>query len=44
MKVIIVEDELAASDNLAYLLTKIDPNIEIVTVLDTVKAAVDFFQ
>ncbi|HAI37689.1 MAG TPA: DNA-binding response regulator, partial [Maribacter sp.] len=43
MKVIIVEDELAASDNLAYLLTKIDPNIEIVTVLDTVKAAVDFF-
>jgi len=43
MKVIIVEDELAASDNLAYLLTKIDPNIEIVKVLDTVKAAVDFF-
>lgn len=43
MKVIIVEDELAASDNLAYLLTKIDPNIEIVKVLDTVKVAIDLF-
>lgn len=43
MKVIIVEDELAASDNLSYLLTKIDPDIEVIQILDTVKATVDFF-
>lgn len=43
MNVIIVEDELAASDNLSYLLTKINPTIAIISVLDTVKAAVDFF-
>tara|TARA_R110000765_G_C18915118_1_gene605299 strand:- start:330 stop:1091 length:762 start_codon:yes stop_codon:yes gene_type:complete len=43
MKVIIVEDELAASDNLSYLLTKIDPDIEVIQILDTVKATVDYF-
>ncbi|HDZ04998.1 hypothetical protein LCGC14_0080590 [marine sediment metagenome] len=43
MKVIIVEDELAASDNLSYLLTKIDPEIEVIQILDTVKATVDYF-
>ncbi|WP_291965695.1 LytR/AlgR family response regulator transcription factor [Maribacter sp.] len=43
MKVILVEDELAASDNLTYLLTKINPGIEVIAVLDTVKSAVDYF-
>lgn len=43
MKVIIVEDELAACDNLSYLLTKINADIEVVQVLDTVKATVDYF-
>ena len=43
MKVIIVEDELAASDNLSYLLTKINADIEVIRVLDTVKATVDYF-
>ncbi|MDC9723819.1 MAG: LytTR family DNA-binding domain-containing protein [Urechidicola sp.] len=43
MKVIIVEDEIAASENLAYLLNEIDSAIEIVTVLDSVKNAVNYF-
>ncbi|MDO1512277.1 LytTR family DNA-binding domain-containing protein [Maribacter confluentis] len=43
MKVIIVEDELAASDNLSYLLTKIDPEIEVIATLDTVTATVAYF-
>jgi two-component system response regulator LytT len=43
MKVIIVEDELAACDNLSYLLTKINADIEVIQVLDTVKATVDYF-
>lgn len=43
MKVIIVEDELAASDNLSYLLTRINADIEVIQVLDTVKATVDYF-
>lgn len=43
MKIVIVEDELAASDNLTYLLNRIDPTIEVVAIFDTVKAAVDYF-
>ena len=43
MNVIIVEDELAASENLSYLLTKINPSIEVIAVLDTVTATVDYF-
>ena len=43
MKVVIVEDELAASDNLKYLLNAIDPDIEVVTVLDTVKSCIAYF-
>ncbi len=43
MKVLIVEDELAASENLAYLLHSINKNIEVVQVLDSVKSSVDFF-
>ncbi len=43
MKVLIVEDEIAASDNLKYLLNAIDPDIEVVTVLDTVKSCIAYF-
>ena len=42
MKVIIVEDELAASENLAYLLHSINGDIEILKVLDSVKSSVAF--
>ncbi len=43
MKAIIVEDEIAASENLAFLLHSIDPTIEILKVLDSVKSAIDYF-
>ncbi len=43
MKVIIVEDELAASENLAYLLQSIDNDIEVEKVLESVKDALEFF-
>lgn len=43
MKVVIVEDEIAASDNLRYLLKKINPTIEVICVLDSVRACVEFF-
>ncbi len=43
MKVVIVEDELSASEQLTYLINKIDSSIEILTVLDSVKSAIDYF-
>lgn len=43
MKVVIVEDEIAASENLAYLINDIDPSIEVLAVLDSVKSSVDYF-
>lgn len=43
MKVVIVEDELAASENLIFLLKRLNPAIEVVKVLDTVKSAISFF-
>ena len=43
MKVVIVEDELAASDNLTYQLHKIAPGTQIIKVLDSVRTAVKFF-
>lgn len=43
MNVVIVEDELAASDNLTYLLQHIDKTIKVVKVLDSVKASVAYF-
>lgn len=43
MKVIIVEDEISASENLTYLLNEIDASIEVVTVLDSVKSAIEYF-
>jgi DNA-binding LytR/AlgR family response regulator len=43
MKVVIVEDELAASENLMFMLKNIESNIEILAVLDSVKSAVKYF-
>lgn len=43
MNVVIIEDEIAASDNLTYLLKNIDPSIRVVTVLDSVSASVSYF-
>jgi DNA-binding LytR/AlgR family response regulator len=43
MKVLIIEDEIAASENLAYLLEKIDPTIQVVDVLDSVTSSVAYF-
>ena len=43
MNVVIVEDEIAASDNLAYLLRKLEPEVEVMDVLDSVQAAVAYF-
>ncbi len=43
MNVVIIEDELSASENLAYLLQRIDPSIQIVAVLESVKASVAYF-
>lgn len=43
MKVVIVEDEIAASENLTYLLQTIDPGIEVLKVLDSVASSVSYF-
>lgn len=43
MKVLIIEDEIAASENLTYLLKSIDASIEVVGVLDSVRASVSYF-
>lgn len=42
-RVIIVEDETAAVVNLRSMLLNIDPNIEIITTLESVDEAVEFF-
>ncbi len=43
MKVVIVEDEVAASEHLAYILKNIEDSIEILAVLDSVKESVAYF-
>lgn len=43
MKVVIVEDELAASENLAYILKNLQDKLEVLAVLDSVKTAIDYF-
>lgn len=43
MKIVIVEDELTASENLAYLLKKLKPEIEVLAVLDSVRASINYF-
>lgn len=43
MKVVIVEDERAASENLIYHLKRLEPAVEVLEVLDSVKSAVSYF-
>jgi len=43
MKVVIVEDEIAASDNLSYILRSINPEIDVIDVIDSVSDAISFF-
>ncbi len=44
MRVVIIEDETAAAQNLSAILRKLYPEIEIVTTIDTVVDSVDFFR
>ncbi len=44
MRVVIIEDETAAAQNLAAVLHKVCPDVEIVTTIDTVVDSVEFFQ
>ena len=43
MKVLIIEDEMAAAQNLQAILRNIDPNIEVVDTLDTIVSCIEFF-
>lgn len=43
MKVVIVEDEVAASEHLAFILKNIEDSIEVLAVLDSVKASIAYF-
>ncbi len=43
MRVVIVEDEVAASENLTFLLEALEPNLEVLQVLDSVEASVAYF-
>ena len=44
MRVVIIEDETAAALNLAAILRKVCPDVEIVETIDTVVDSVDFFR
>lgn len=44
IRVVIIEDETAAAQNLTAILKKIDSDIEIVTTIDTVVESVEFFR
>lgn len=44
MRVVIIEDETAAAHNLAAILHKVCPDVEIVETIDTVVDSVDFFR
>lgn len=44
MKVIIIEDEIAACENFIFLLQQINSKIEVVKTLDSVKSAIDYFK
>lgn len=43
MKVVIIEDEKTAAENLIYHLAQIDPLIEVDMVIDTVSGCIDYF-
>ncbi len=42
MKVLIIEDEISASTRLAKMLGKIDPGIEILSVIDSIEESINF--
>lgn len=44
MRVVIIEDETAAAQNLSSILRKVCPDIEIVATIDTVVDGIDFFR
>ena len=44
MKVIIIEDEVSASKRLAKMLAKIDPEIEILSVLDSIEDSINYLK
>lgn len=44
MRVVIIEDETAAAQNLAAILRKILPDVEVVATIDTVVDSVEFFR
>jgi len=44
MKVVIIEDEILASENLSYMLKEIDSNIEVLAVLDSVKSSIKYLE
>lgn len=44
MRVVIIEDETAAAQNLSAILQKVYPDIEIIATIDTVVDSVDFFR
>lgn len=44
MRVVIIEDETAAAQNLSAILHKVSPGIEIVATIDTIVDSVDFFR
>ncbi len=43
MRVLIIEDELHTANDLAATIQKVDPSIQIITILKSVKESVDFF-
>ncbi len=44
MKVAIIEDETAAAHNLTAILKKVRPDVEIVTIIDTIVDSIDLFR
>ena len=43
MRVVILEDEKSAAENLKYLLNEVDPSIQVDEIIDTVSDAVSYF-
>jgi len=44
MNIIIIEDEIAACENFIFLLHQINPEIEVIKTLDSVRSAIHYFQ
>ena len=44
MRVVIIEDETAAAQNLSAILHKVNPEVEIIDTIDTVVDSIDFFK